>query len=373
MPPVKALVVGAGISGLATCLSLQQQGVDVDLVERRAEVEALGSGITLIGPALRALQMLGVYDSGIAQGFGISDFQTYDVDGTLASTFRLPSPVGTNQPGMLGTMRPTLHSILLQQVKQQGTSIRTGVSPTGIADGESSTTVTFDSGECNEYDLVVGATASGRLCASWSSGPCRRSSPGRPLCGWCSHARARSLPRSSSTLSTTSSSASPRQPQTACTCTARSRLIRTRPSPTEVLALTRETTAPFGGLVERIRKDIIDPGQNNLAKFETVIVPSPWSHGRIVIVGDAAHCPPPQLAAGAAMCLQGAVALGQELQRATGPEQALQNFAARRYERCAFVVHTGRQLSHWQTYPGTGGNDHERVTAEAFELLAQPF
>lgn len=371
---MRALVVGAGISGLATCLSLERQGVHVDLVERRPQVETLGSGITLIGPALRALQMLGVYDDCVAQGFGITDFQTYNADGTLASTFRLPSPVGTDQPGMLGMMRPTLHSILLQHVRREGTSIRTGVAPTGIVDGTHSTTVTFDSGERNEYDLVVGADGVRSTVRELVLGP-------TPLV-FAGQATVRVvLPRPSEVMAEIQF-----HPVNdvfiGFTPTAADRMYMycsfpahqdDWPSPTEVVALTREKTEPFGGLVKEVRDDIAAPRQVNFTKFDTVIIPSPWGHGRTVIVGDAAHCPPPQLAAGAAMCLEDAVALGQELQRAAGPEQALQNFASRRYERCAFVVHTARQLSHWQTYPGTGGNDHVRVTTEAFELLAQPF
>lgn len=371
---MRALVVGAGISGLATCLSLQRQGVDVDLIERQPQVEALGSGITLIGPALRALQMLGVYDDCVSQGFGITDFETYNVDGTLSSTFRLPSPVGTEQPGMLGMMRPVLHSILLQQVRREGTSIRTGVSPTGIVDGTCGTTVTFSSGERHEYDFVVGADGVRSAVRELVLGPIPLVSAGQATVRVV-------LPRPSEVIAEVQFHPV-NDVFVGFTPTAADRMYMycsfpthqdDGPSAAEVVTLTREKIAPFGGLVEKVRDNITDPRQVNFTKFDTVIVPCPWGHGRTVIVGDAAHCPPPQLAAGAAMCLEDAVALGQELQRAAEPEQALQNFAIRRYERCAFVVHTARQLSHWQTYPRTDGNDHVQVTANAFELLAQPF
>ena len=52
------LVVGGGISGTAAAIALARIGFDVTLAEREPEWSALGSGITMIGPALRALDRL---------------------------------------------------------------------------------------------------------------------------------------------------------------------------------------------------------------------------------------------------------------------------------------------------------------------------
>lgn len=94
----RVLIVGGGISGLATALLLSRQGVEVDLVERQERVEALGSGITLIGAALRVLDTLGVYEECLAHGFGVTDFETYNADGTLDSSFRCPLPSAPTGP-----------------------------------------------------------------------------------------------------------------------------------------------------------------------------------------------------------------------------------------------------------------------------------
>jgi 2-polyprenyl-6-methoxyphenol hydroxylase-like FAD-dependent oxidoreductase len=55
----KALIVCGGITGLATAIVLSRQGIEVDLIERQAQVRTLGSGIALIGAALRALTAFG--------------------------------------------------------------------------------------------------------------------------------------------------------------------------------------------------------------------------------------------------------------------------------------------------------------------------
>jgi 2-polyprenyl-6-methoxyphenol hydroxylase-like FAD-dependent oxidoreductase len=53
-------VVGAGIAGLVTALSLHQIGVDVDVYESVDEVRALGVGINLLPHAVRELDALGL-------------------------------------------------------------------------------------------------------------------------------------------------------------------------------------------------------------------------------------------------------------------------------------------------------------------------
>ena len=44
----RTLIVGAGVGGPATALVLSRAGFNVELVERQARIEALGSGITLV-------------------------------------------------------------------------------------------------------------------------------------------------------------------------------------------------------------------------------------------------------------------------------------------------------------------------------------
>ena len=59
---VPVLVVGGGIGGLATALSLARNGVPVHLVERAAEFGEVGAGLQFGPNACRALHALGVYD-----------------------------------------------------------------------------------------------------------------------------------------------------------------------------------------------------------------------------------------------------------------------------------------------------------------------
>jgi 2-polyprenyl-6-methoxyphenol hydroxylase-like FAD-dependent oxidoreductase len=57
--PERALVVGAGIGGLALASALGRRGVAVDVVDNQAEWGIARSGIALQAPAVRAFAALG--------------------------------------------------------------------------------------------------------------------------------------------------------------------------------------------------------------------------------------------------------------------------------------------------------------------------
>jgi 2-polyprenyl-6-methoxyphenol hydroxylase-like FAD-dependent oxidoreductase len=58
----RALVIGAGIGGLATALSLHEVGVGVDVFESTPELRPLGVGINLLPHAVRELDALGLFE-----------------------------------------------------------------------------------------------------------------------------------------------------------------------------------------------------------------------------------------------------------------------------------------------------------------------
>ncbi|MFH8382060.1 FAD-dependent monooxygenase [Kitasatospora sp. NPDC018058] len=63
MPPMglhQAIVIGGGIGGLTTALALHRQGIPATVHERAASLEPVGAGLALAPNALRALDRLGV-------------------------------------------------------------------------------------------------------------------------------------------------------------------------------------------------------------------------------------------------------------------------------------------------------------------------
>ncbi len=368
-----ALVVGAGIGGLGTAVALASRGVDVELVERESEIHALGSGITLIGAALRALDRLGIYDECAAHGYAMDDFELFDPAGNPLTRFPLPKAVGTDHPGMLGMMRPELHRILLDAAKRCGVAIRTGTPVTGLESGTESATVTFADGGTARYDLVVGADGLRSTVRELVLGPVEVRFLGQGIFRVV-------LPRPAELMTEcqivggadTTIGFTPTGPESMYMYVLFPIDATYRPAAQDMPALVRERLEPFGGFAVHARTFVDDATPINYTRFENLIVPEPWHRGRALVLGDAAHCTTPHLAAGAAMCLEDAVALGEELAD-TGVDDGLSRFAGRRYDRCRYVVETSAQISFWETHPDTPGADHAGLMGEAFQRLAQPF
>jgi 2-polyprenyl-6-methoxyphenol hydroxylase-like FAD-dependent oxidoreductase len=69
-----------------------------------------------------------------------------------------------------------------------------------------------------------------------------------------------------------------------------------------------------------------------------MLIPAPWHRGRVVLIGDAAHANPPNVAQGAAMGIEDAVVLAEEVTKPGTFEDAMSRFMERRWERVKLVV-----------------------------------
>ena len=55
-------IIGAGIGGLTTALTLQQKGLNVKIFESSAEIKPVGAGIIMANNAMQVFQKLGIQD-----------------------------------------------------------------------------------------------------------------------------------------------------------------------------------------------------------------------------------------------------------------------------------------------------------------------
>lgn len=55
-------IIGAGIGGLTTALTLKQKRLDVNIYESSAEIKPVGAGIILANNAIQVLKKLGLHD-----------------------------------------------------------------------------------------------------------------------------------------------------------------------------------------------------------------------------------------------------------------------------------------------------------------------
>ncbi|TKV62225.1 hypothetical protein FDO65_07260 [Nakamurella flava] len=165
-------VVGAGIGGLAVAAGLQRAGAEVTVFERAQPRSDEGSGLSLFGNGLAALDALGlraarrdrgIVSSGESGGVIASGAAGQRApDGRLLS--RLPSSVAAT---VVVVHRSELRHLLLSAVAP-GT-VTTGDAVTGV---DAAGRTVMVSGRSQEFDVVVAADGiRSRLRAGWPGDP----------------------------------------------------------------------------------------------------------------------------------------------------------------------------------------------------------
>ena len=375
MPAIEnALVVGGGISGTSTAIELRRRGIEVDLVEIAEVWKPLGSGITMVAPAVRALQRLGLLERCLERGFGVSELRICDMHGARRATIPLPRLLGPDYPGLLGMMRPTLHAILVDAVEEEGVPVRLGTTVSSLDSADGRVAVTFSDSGRGEFDLVVGADGFRSHIRQLVMGTVdpvfREQTVFRAV-----------VPRPAEVDASYMFRGHPVY-HPGFTPISSDLMYVFLPAPAEKGAtpvredlprLMREHLADFGGPVAEAREQIVDPEQIDYRLQETLLVPPPWHRGRVVLLGDAVHTTTPHMAAGAAIAMEDAIVLAEELASDASVEDSLHRFADRRWERCRAVVEGSAQLSYWQAHPGTPEADPDGLTMRTMGMLAQPF
>ncbi|MEU5678702.1 FAD-dependent oxidoreductase [Streptomyces rochei] len=371
--PRTVLVVGGGAAGNAVTILLRRAGIAVDLVEAKDDWNATaGSGITLQGNALRVLRELGVWEQVEASGFGFGSVGITAPDGTVLHVQDDLRTGGDDLPATVGMQRPRLQRILIEAVRASGASVRLGTTAEILDQDADGVSVRLSDGTEGRYDLVVAADGLGsatraaigitdkpeptgmaiwRIAAPRPAGVTRTDlAYGGPayIAGYC--------PTSETTIYAYVVEAN-----------------RDRASiPSESYAdEMRRLTRHYGGHWPEITEHITDPAKVNYTWFDRMLVEGSWHRGRVVLVGDAAHCCPPTLAQGAALSLEDAWVLAQLLTSSGTWDDALfQAYHERRIARVRPVVEASVQIGQWQL-DGVRDADVPGLMARTMTLLRE--
>ncbi|WP_405569221.1 FAD-dependent monooxygenase [Streptomyces phaeochromogenes] len=167
---MRAVVVGAGIGGLAATASLRRAGHEVTLVEQAARFTEIGAGIQLAPNATRLLRRLDLLDAVAAQAARPShvSFRTWS-DGAEICRYALgrEAEEAFGAPYLL-LHRADLHQALAAAVPPS--SVRLDTVVVGIDQDDESATVTTASGERLRADLVVAADGIRSAARQWLFG-----------------------------------------------------------------------------------------------------------------------------------------------------------------------------------------------------------
>jgi 2-polyprenyl-6-methoxyphenol hydroxylase-like FAD-dependent oxidoreductase len=369
----RALIVGGGVGGMSAGIALAQRGVAVELIDIDPQWRAYGAGISVTGLSLRAFDDLGILDRVREQGFVGSGIRLRTVEGRVV----METPAPEAEPAPIdcsgGIMRPVLHAIMQDKVRELGITVTLGVEPTGFEDVAEGVRVSLSDGTERTVDLVVASDGihSKTRAALFPQAPapqftgqgCWRIVADRPA----GLDRAEMYIGGPVKLGLNPISADkvyafilehvPGNPWFA---------------DAEMVPHIADLLAPFGGDVAAIRDSLGPDSMVNYRPLEWLLLPGPWHKGRVVLIGDAVHATTPHMASGAGAAAEDGLALAEELARTDDVGAALDAFVARRFERVRMVVENSVKVGEIEM---SGGNqmDANAMLGSTMHKLKEPY
>jgi salicylate hydroxylase len=150
--PIRAAIVGGGISGLSAANALIRRGVDVTVYEQAPSLGEVGAGVFTYPNALRPLERMGLAGAFAKVGAKVGHgSEYYRMDGTLVGKVLTADSSGWN--GMYGMHRADLLDIFASVLPPS--AIRTGHRCIGFEQDARGAYVKFDNGNEAEADIVI--------------------------------------------------------------------------------------------------------------------------------------------------------------------------------------------------------------------------
>jgi 2-polyprenyl-6-methoxyphenol hydroxylase-like FAD-dependent oxidoreductase len=331
---MRAVVVGAGIGGLATAIALERAGAEPIVIERAPELHDAGFGLVLSANAVTALRSLGLLEGVAARGTRVRRAEIRNPRDELLTLFDYEA-LGWETYGIL---RTKLQRAMLEVAPTE--RLLLGTTCVDVTeDGQ----VFVEDGDPVIADIVVGADG--------IRSAVRRSLFGEEPLRYGGHRAWRAGTRFDDER------ASDRFVEVwgvgggfgfgpAGTGRVYWYCFETVPEGAPAPERPREEFLrrygawfdPIPALIESTDEEAIEP------TFTYDRVPRrTWGRGRVTLLGDAAHPMKPNIGQGAAQSLEDAVVLGSCVAEGADAEQALRAYERRRIRRANSVVRASRQ------------------------------
>jgi 2-polyprenyl-6-methoxyphenol hydroxylase-like FAD-dependent oxidoreductase len=346
-----AIVAGAGIGGLSAAVALRNAGVDVTVLEREPRLAPAGAGIWLWPNAIHALRSLGVGERVVTAALPVGLT-------VRAAGGRLLADTGSAEfPRRFGAPLVVLHRADLHEALAAGAgpgTIRLGAECVAVRQDARGVTVELRDGVTLRGDVLIGADglhSAVRTALHGNQKP--------RFSGYTAWRAVTPLP----------DALVPRVVD--CKYTGRGRIFVTarladgslfwaatgRATPGE----RRDAAADRRSLLTALA-DWADPVRDVVAATDPARILrhdlhdrpplERWSHGRVTLVGDAAHPMLPNLGQGACQAIEDAVALGRALSSSRDPVAALDAYEAERRGRAVRIARQSRRMARLEHVDG---------------------
>ncbi|MFI6800281.1 FAD-dependent monooxygenase [Streptosporangium canum] len=153
---MRAIIIGAGIAGLATALRLHQIGWDTLIVERAPQRRGGGYAVTFGGIGYDAAERMGILPGLLKKGFITDELVYHKPNGERRFSLDRATIAATTGARSITILRGDLEAVLYEEVRDH-TEIRFGATLTAVDQDEHSVRVSLTDGTIEEADLLIGA------------------------------------------------------------------------------------------------------------------------------------------------------------------------------------------------------------------------
>ncbi|MFI6387098.1 FAD-dependent monooxygenase [Nonomuraea sp. NPDC050547] len=316
---MRAVIIGAGIAGLAAALRLRQIGWDTLIVERAPQRRGGGYAVTFGGIGYDAAEHLGIVDDLRANGFDTTELVYHKADGSRRFALDRATIAATTGPRSITILRGDLEAVLYEKVEGH-TEIRFGTTLTHVDQDDRAVRITLSDGAVEEADLLIGADGLHSATRALLFGPEEDFllDLEHKVAVFMLDQRPESIaPGATGTLSSNG--------RTAAVISVGDgrnvaffgyRADHARPGEDVATQLERV----YGDLGWVIPEALAGLERADSVYFDTIsqVVAPSWSKGRVVLLGDAAWCVTLFAGYGSALAVGGADRLGTELEAHPG-------------------------------------------------------
>jgi len=343
----KAIIIGGGIGGVTAAIALKRAGLDVTVYERAEELQEVGSGLPLWTNALRTLHILGLTDE--LEKLGVQ------VRSVRVSTWKGDTLTDTSNDKhlkKLGTITIVVHraellSLLLKTLGEE--NVQLGMTCVGFTQDATGVTVKFANGQRVRGDVLIGADGIHSVIRTQLFGLIKPHYVGYTCWRGLAHTTRTGL----------ETWAWGKGCQFGITPMSQGRAYwfvqKYAPEGEEdkpggrknsILEMFHDWHDPIPAVIEATAEtDIL---RNDIFELKHL---HQWSHGRVTLLGDAAHAMTPNLGQGACQAIEDAVALADCLKGTTSISEALKTYEKRRITRAnriSRLAHYIGQAVQWE-------------------------
>lgn len=150
-------ILGGGIGGLSTAISLKQEGFDVSVYERFSEPTEIGAGIVCWPNASFVLDKLGVLDKVSKVSGSLNYMNRFSNTGESIGSLDINELSRLMNYPSYSIIRKDLMSILIQRTIELNIDIHYDHDVTELSSNHPSTAVHFSNGHIIQPDIIIGA------------------------------------------------------------------------------------------------------------------------------------------------------------------------------------------------------------------------